>query len=379
MTKLISIIFFCFISCRAYSQHNIYVQTVDRYNNDEVLAFSSNEVNRIGLYKDNKKTGWVTLWKDGNSENVKKYKLDKLFFNVKLFPISSDITDISNNSFSSDIIVRCEKNIKNEIQLGICYSSKNENPTISDDTTSIKGKIENVYKITAKDLQPYKKYYYRGFCILKDEVFYGNVRSTTTLEEDKDFGDMFVDLGLPSGLLWATCNVGANKPEDLGDLYAWGETETKDISEFDWDHYKFKDPNCEDNVIGYPIKYLSDTDRSTILDADDDVVRVKYGGQCRMPSYCDFNELYTKCNWEWVTNNNGVAGYVVTGHNNKSIFLPYGGDLGYWSNELNSGLTNNRYAYVLVFSSDYIKYYFNEYRWSCNIIRPVMQKKIINH
>lgn len=371
MTKLITIIFFCFISCCAYSQHNIYVQTVDRYNNDEVWAFSSNEVNRIGLYKDNKDREWITLWKDGNSENTKKYKLHELFFNVSMFPNSSDITDISNNSFSSEIIVRSKKNIKNEVQIGICYSSENENPTIADDTTSIKGNIENVYKITATNLQPYKKYYYRGFCILKDEVFYGNIRSTTTLEEDKDFGDLFVDLGLPSGLLWATCNVGANKPEDLGELYAWGETETKDISEFDWEHYKFKDPNCEDNVIGFPIKYLSDTDRSTILDADDDVVRVKYGGQCRMPSYSDFYELCTKCNWKWVTNNDGVAGYIVTGINNNSIFLPDGGSLGYWSNET----SNNRYAYVLVFGSDYIKYYFNEYRWYCNLIRPVMQKK----
>ena len=374
MTKFISIIFFFFITYCAYSQHNIYVQTVNRYKEDIVWAFSSNEVDRIGFdnYQDR---NWVILYKSKKPETRKTYVLRELFFNLKLFPGSSDIVDISNDSFSSEIMVTCRRDIQNEVQIGICYSSENEIPTITDDTTSIKGKIGNVYKITAKDLQPYKKYYYRGFCILKDEVFYGNVRSTTTLEEDKDFGDMFVDLGLPSGLLWATCNVGANKPEDLGDLYAWGETETKDISEFDWEHYKFKDPNSEENVIGFPIKYLSDTDESTILDADDDVVRVKYGGQCRMPSYCDFEELCTKCNWEWVTNNNGVAGYVVTGHNNKSIFLPYGGDLGYWSNELNSDLTNNRKAYVFIFSSSHKTYNFNNDRWVGNFVRPVMKKK----
>ena len=89
-------------------------------------------------------------------------------------------------------------------------------------------------------------------------------------------GREYVDLGLPSGTMWATCNIGANYPEDYGDYYAWGETETK--SNYDWSTYKWC-KGSEDTLT----KYCTDNDygtvdNKTVLDPEDDAAHVKWGG-----------------------------------------------------------------------------------------------------
>ena len=119
-------------------------------------------------------------------------------------------------------------------------------------------------------------------------------------------GHEYVDLGLPSGLKWATCNVGASSPEEYGDYYAWGEVNTK--KEY-----------TEDNsfMYGTPIDKISGNPRY-------DVARAKWGGSWRMPTKADFLELIAKCTWEWTTQG-GHKGYKVTGPNGNSIFLPAAG------------------------------------------------------
>lgn len=136
----------------------------------------------------------------------------------------------------------------------------------------------------------------------------------------------YVDLGLPSGLLWATCNVGASSPEDSGGYYAWGETEEK--SYYDWSTYKYSEGSVEKIT-----KYCTDssyssygfTDEQTILDASDDVAHVKWGGTWRMPTSGEWIELKENCSWRWTTLN-GTKGYMVTGkktgYTDKYIFLP---------------------------------------------------------
>ena len=119
-------------------------------------------------------------------------------------------------------------------------------------------------------------------------------------------GYEYVDLGLPSGLKWATCNVGASSPEEYGDYYAWGEIETK--SEYDESNSK---------TIG---KSMSDISGNSMYD----VARAKWGGSWRMPTKAELEELDSKCEWQWITLN-GNKGYKVTGPNGNSIFLPAAG------------------------------------------------------
>jgi TonB family protein len=171
-------------------------------------------------------------------------------------------------------------------------------------------------------------------------------------------GHEYVDLGLSSGTKWATCNVGASKPEESGGYYAWGETEEKD--DYTWETYKW----CEGDEYSMT-KYCTDSyygkiDNKTVLEPQDDVAHVKWGGTWRMPTNEEIDELLKECTWEW-TNRRGVDGYRVIGPNGKSIFLPFAGccpgsetfsrgSFGYyWSSSLHCD--NCVDAYYLLFSS----------------------------
>ncbi len=165
----------------------------------------------------------------------------------------------------------------------------------------------------------------------------------------------YVDLGLPSGTKWATCNVGATNPEEYGNYYAWGETTTKDTCS--WDTYKYGS--------GYDelTKYCTDsrygkggfTDNLTTLETSDDAATANWGGKWRMPTDAEWQELIEKCTWTWTTLN-GVKGYEVKGTNGNTIFLPaagcryyddllYAGYYGYfWSSSLGTDGTDGPYS-----------------------------------
>lgn len=114
-------------------------------------------------------------------------------------------------------------------------------------------------------------------------------------------GHEYVDLGLPSGTLWATCNIGATNPEDYGWLYAWGEIETK--SSYTWQTYKY---GTENNLTKY-----NKIDGKTELEDIDDVAVQKWGGNWRMPTALQMWELYTNCYWVYTECYNQVRGYIV--------------------------------------------------------------------
>ena len=131
-----------------------------------------------------------------------------------------------------------------------------------------------------------------------------------------------VDLGLPSGLKWATCNIGAESPEDYGDFFAWGETEPDDS--YNWPDYKW----CIGTWKSFT-KYCTCADEGTIdnktvLEDADDAAVINWGGNWRMPTKEEMQELVDNCTWTW-TSQNDVYGYLVTGSNGNSIFLPVGG------------------------------------------------------
>jgi len=149
-----------------------------------------------------------------------------------------------------------------------------------------------------------------------------------------------IDLGLPSGLKWASFNLGASKPEEYGDYYAWGETEPYYSSQdpliwkqgkeagYNWASYKFE---LGTDVGGPFSKYVLDSsfgtvDNKTVLDPEDDAAYVNWGKSWRMPTYEEWAELGENCTWTWTTQNN-VKGRLVTGPNGNCIFLPAAGIL----------------------------------------------------
>lgn len=155
-----------------------------------------------------------------------------------------------------------------------------------------------------------------------------------------EVGRQAVDLGLPSGLKWASCNVGADNPEEYGDYFAWGETETK--GEYSWSNYKYCNGSsreltkyCNNAEYGYE----GFTDNLTTLEASDDAATANWGNGWRMPTSEEVSELFSKCVWAHVVFN-GVNGYAIVGVNGKSIFLParqlsvnsWGGS--YWTSSL---------------------------------------------
>ena len=206
-------------------------------------------------------------------------------------------------------------------------------------------------------------------------------------------GHDYVDLGLTSGTKWATCNVGANKPQDYGNYYAWGEVTTKET--YNWSIYKYG--SGYDQLTKYCSKssYGKDgfTDSKTTLDLSDDAAYVNWGGKWRMPTYDQQTELRNECCWVWTDsyNNSNVKGYIVYKAKASSdkgvkiyedetpsssyklsdahIFLPAAGyrddgDLGvagsyggYWSSSLGTGYPD--YAWNVFFLSDDVGDYFD--------------------
>ena len=192
-------------------------------------------------------------------------------------------------------------------------------------------------------------------------------------------GHEYVDLGL--SVKWATCNVGATRPEEYGCYYAWGETEEK--NKFYWTTYKWWCNGSYYKVTKYCANSSYGTvDNKTVLDPEDDVAHVKWGGSWRMPTRAEQDELRENCIWTW-TIQNGVNGYKVTSKTNgNSIFLPAAGyreattlfNSGssgfYWSSSVDGGYSCN--AYSLHIHSDFWVWY-NVCRYGGFTVRPVCE------
>ncbi len=189
----------------------------------------------------------------------------------------------------------------------------------------------------------------------------------------------YVDLGLPSGTLWATCNVGASAPEEYGDYFAWGETEPKDY--YDWSTYMWCN-GSRNTMTKYCIHsdlgYNGFTDGKTELDPEDDAAYVNWGPSWQIPTLEQQNELVNNCTWQWTTCN-GVLGFLGTGPNGNTLFLPasgsYNGSLElvgsigrYWSRTLEPECSY-RVEYRGFFEGSW--QWYGSYRYSGNSIRAV--------
>ena len=213
----------------------------------------------------------------------------------------------------------------------------------------------------------------RSVRLVKDIV----TNDTTNTPTDPYNGHEYVDLGL--SVKWATCNVGANAPEEYGDYFAWGETTTK--SAYDWSTYKWCNGSYYTQTKYCTNSNYGTVDNKTVLEAADDAARANWGGSWRMPTDAEMTELREQCIWTWTTQN-GVNGYIVTAANGNSIFLPaaglrfdnsldYVGKTGcYWSSLLYTDEPFGAYYLAIVSTFTSGEYSYRSYGFT---VRPVCQ------
>ena len=211
-------------------------------------------------------------------------------------------------------------------------------------------------------------------CEVDDEVKFG----VNTVPMPEPICE-YVDLGL--SVKWATCNVGATKPENNGAYFAWGETKPKTI--YDWNTYKWCN-GSETTLTKYNVHSgYGVVDYKAQLDLSDDAAHVNWGGNWRMPTDAEWIELREQCIWAWTTGK-GIVGYtVISKSNNNKIFLPaaghrYGSLLNfagiggyYWSSWLTTGSPNS--AWVVNFNSNRV-YGYNGLRRYGFSVRPVLDE-----
>ena len=249
---------------------------------------------------------------------------------------------------------------------GVCWSLTS-NPTIENDKT-VEGEGVGSFQSSLSDLSQNTTYYVRAYATNSEGTAYGEEFSFKTLEEIIDDGISingyeYVDLGLPSGLKWATCNIGAAAPNESGDYFAWGEINPK---------AEFTEANCTSYGLN-----MNDIAGNPQYDA----ARAIWGATWKVPSKKDFEELMNECTWEWMVIN-GRGCKKVTGPNGNHIILPITGykygtssymdDFGYyWTSTPIS--TYEQFSYDFFFDQEYnLSMGFDE-RCYGQAIRPVSE------
>lgn len=254
---------------------------------------------------------------------------------------------------------------------GICWSL-NPNPTVNDNYVGA-GSGVGSFSVPIGGLAAATVYHVRAFAVTETGTFYGNEVILLTFASHD-----YVDLGLPSGLLWATCNVGTSSPEDYGEYFAWGETQSK------WEYNLSTYQYCygESNTLTKYCNSLSFgifIDDLTTLLPEDDAATINWGGDWRTPTKEEWEELCQNTIHTWTTQN-GMCGQLFTASNGNSLFLPAAGYheeswwncmdyFGhYWSSSLYT--TNPNHAWFFSFSSVDCQM-SHDYRIYGRSVRPV--------
>ncbi len=254
----------------------------------------------------------------------------------------------------------------NVILRGICWSYS-PNPTFNDNYIEAGNGLGN-FTIPMSDLPPSTTYYVRAFAVAGPETYYGEEFSFTTLDHDR------VDLGLPSGTLWATCNIGAFASWASGFYFSWGETESKGV--YEWSTYQYCNGSdtsltkyCNDAYYGYN----GFTDSLFVLQPDDDAATVIWGTDWRTPTSEDWQELLDNTTHRYTTSSNGTKGILFRGSNGNSIFLPvtdtrpsgtYYGNYNngyYWSSSLSLDSPDEAVCFEFTSQNCYIDAIFSRY------------------
>lgn len=210
-------------------------------------------------------------------------------------------------------------------------------------------------------------------CNPKDDDNHGG--NNPNVGNEQHNGHEYVDLGLPSGLKWATCNVGANSPEDYGNYYAWGETQTALDNNYIDDNCGSYGKSLEElRTLGY-------IDENNNLTPQYDAAAANWGGNWRMPTKAECRELVNICTWKWARVNR-VFGLRVTGPNGNSIFLPaagyryvsslyYAESYGYYWSSTPDGSNTSDACYLFFTSGGHRVEYSG--RFNGHLVRPVSE------
>jgi hypothetical protein len=279
--------------------------------------------------------------------------------------ITAEVTGITTNS------AQCGGEVTNDggaevTERGICWSTT-PNPTL-DDSHIAAGSGMGAFTVVMSGLEANTTYHVRAYAINEEGTAYGLDKEFTTLVGGGSGDHEWVDLGLPSGTLWATCNVGANSPEDYGDYFAWGETQPKDY--YDWSNYLY----CNGSVYTltkyctvFSCGYNGFTDNLITLLPEDDAATINWGIDWHTPTVIEWYELYENTTHIWSTQN-GVNGQLFTASNGNNLFLPAAGIRGqsslenegrygyYWYSTLATGNPNSALE-LIFYSSDFLNSY----------------------
>ncbi len=189
-----------------------------------------------------------------------------------------------------------------------------------------------------------------------------------------------VDLGLSSGTLWATCNVGATVPNQVGDFFAWGEITTK--STYDWTTYQWcnydestRKPYFTKYFLENNYEYDGKADNISLLEFSDDAARENWGGSWRTPTSKEVEELLQECEWKLDTINKRF--YFIKGPNGNEIYLPiveFQNNKGfYWTSSLNTDLPCS--VPTLNIDKNSHRVVKNSFRYCGRCVRPVCSLK----
>ncbi|MBO7651371.1 MAG: hypothetical protein J6S84_01470, partial [Bacteroidales bacterium] len=317
-------------------------------------------------------------WRNINYSSQPPAAVDNVHLEQIINPIvaTSSVSDISTTSATlhgsilshgaSDITVR-----------GFEYGTDEEN--LTEIVQSTDG--TNDFSVSLTNLASNTTYYYRAYATNSDDTGYGEIKMFTTNGIINDHE--FVDLGLPSGTKWATCNVGASNPEDYGDYFAWGETTPKDT--YTWETYIYAEGTSNNNPeltkYNNNAQYGNNgfTDNLTTLESTDDAATANWGAGWRMPTETEMRELIENCDITW-TSTSG-AGMVFTSRSNgNSIFLPAAGtygvnglrDLGsygtYWPSSLYTNAPSDSWRFIF-YSQNHLM--DNDYRYEGLSVRAI--------
>ncbi|MBO7481676.1 MAG: carboxypeptidase-like regulatory domain-containing protein [Bacteroidales bacterium] len=310
----------------------------------------------------------VFFWKnDGSAGNNPSGTIDNI--EVSKTPGPFVVSSVSNIRSTSAILhgIINDSGSTEVIERGFWYGTDSDNLTEEITITDVSDEFSS--EVTG--LAPNTTYYYRAYATNSDGTGYSEIKSFTTPSGQQ--GDYcYVDLGLPSKTYWASMNIGATNPEDMGEYFAWGETTPKDT--YEWSTYRYCNGSDESMT-----KYCNNpdfgnngfTDDLTTLEASDDAATANWGSGWRMPIADEAKELYTYCSHVWTTQS-GVTGRLFTGPNGNSIFLPgiYNSMSNhYWTNSLYSSYPSE--ATTLIFGSGTTAELSNYYRYDGLPVRAV--------
>ena len=318
---------------------------------------------------------------------------------------TGQVINITDESALIEASVNVDISKYSSVNFGVMYSTYLEDINFRNGNEEFASYMNGKeYEVEITSLSPDTKYYYCAYLVLNGiQREFGQIKEFTTLPanegsddeggseeddeggtegEDEDPSDHedsheYVDLGL--SVKWATCNIGADNPEEYGVYFAWGEIQPK--SNYFWNTYKYCDGDkysmnkyCVDSSYGT-------VDNKTTLEPSDDAANANWGGDWRMPTREEVNELLNECNWQKETIN-GVNGYTVEGPNGNTIFLPAAGTMyemelldknaycAYWSSSLDDQMFSYG-AFTFYFYPDEVSWNYYE-RCSGLPIRPVL-------